>query len=90
LKAKVLQCHINKEMCIVSVAFPLFCWTPVCVYKAAISHSPDCVEEQWVIQVVKPCPSMQSTLGQESASDGNNVWTDKGRGKQWGRKEGRR
>jgi hypothetical protein len=25
LKAKVLQCHINKEMCIVSVAFPLFC-----------------------------------------------------------------
>jgi hypothetical protein len=29
LKAKVVQHHINKEMCTVSVVFPLFCSTPV-------------------------------------------------------------
>jgi hypothetical protein len=29
LKAKVVQHHTNKEMCTVSVGFPLFCLTPV-------------------------------------------------------------
>jgi hypothetical protein len=31
LKAKDVQHHINKEMCTVSVVFPLFCSTPVYV-----------------------------------------------------------
>jgi hypothetical protein len=29
LEAKVVQRHIDKEMCTVSVVFPLFCPTPV-------------------------------------------------------------
>jgi hypothetical protein len=32
LKAKVVQHHINKEMCTVPVVVPLFCPTPVCIY----------------------------------------------------------
>jgi hypothetical protein len=29
LKAKVVHHHVNKEMCTVSVVFPLFCSSPV-------------------------------------------------------------
>jgi hypothetical protein len=28
-RLNVVQCHINKEMCIVSLVFPLFCPTSV-------------------------------------------------------------
>jgi hypothetical protein len=36
LKAKVVQYHVNKEVCTVSVVFPLFCPTPV--YEASCVH----------------------------------------------------
>jgi hypothetical protein len=29
----VVQHHVNKEMCTVSVVFPLFCSTPVYIWK---------------------------------------------------------
>jgi hypothetical protein len=44
-RQKVITRHINKEMCTVSVAFPLFCPTPI--YGRIFLHLLPCSEWNW-------------------------------------------